>query len=102
MSVFPTPLFALKPDAMARQYVNVSNRLSIAYRGREFEKYVQVPATLFPIMRALGVSRSSEVTLYLDEEGKRMVFGIAIDDAQIIDLWLYTHDRIPPSFLRPR
>jgi len=100
MTVFQAPSFALKPDTSPRMHASVSNRMQVAYRGREMEKLVQVSSALFPILRVLGVKPENQVTLYLDEDGRKMVFGLIIDDERIIDLWHYTMDRVPPTFLK--
>ena len=83
----------------ARQVANVSNRLEVSHRRKELVKYVNVSTTLFQIMLALYVPIESEVTLFLDTDGPRMLFGILIDEDQLIDLWHYTMDQVPHVLL---
>lgn len=101
MTVFPNPAFALKPDTQTRRYANVSNSLNIFYGGREYTRLIQVGTALFPIMRLLRITPEDQVSLYLDEDARKMVFGLIINEERIIDLWHYTMDRVPPFIRKP-
>jgi hypothetical protein len=94
---FDSPQFPLVLASGPADIANVSNALEIGYRGREMVKYLNVHTGLFQIMLALNVPLDSSVTLYLDEDGRKMVFGILIDDNRLIDLWHYTTDQLPPA-----
>lgn len=96
---FTQPLFRLRTEAVARQYVNVSNRLDVSYRGRDTEVFVEVPAALFTVMRTLKVPVDSSVTLFLEEDGQKMLFGLVVDEEQLYDLWHYTKDSLPKGTL---
>ncbi len=96
---FDSPQFPLMVAEQEVQVANVSNRLEIGHRGKDLIKYLNVHTVLFQIMWALGVPVDSSVTLYLDDDGRKMVFGMLVDDNRLIDLWHYTFDQVPPVFL---
>lgn len=95
MNYLDKPLFKLKPDN-PRQYANVSNALEVTERGSSRVRHVQVSTSLFHLMRTLKVPVSSQVTLYLDIEKDRAVFGMMVDDLDIHDLWDYATKLLPP------
>lgn len=90
------PLFKLLPDASPRQYANVSNLLEVVRGGRVTTAHIQVGASLFHLMHYLGVPVDAEVSLFLDQEGDRMIFGISVNEDQIHDLWSYSIKLLPP------
>lgn len=95
-TLLDSPLFSLKPDASARQYANCSNTLEVVRGAKVSYAYVQVSASLFHLMRFLGVPVGAEVTLYLDIEGAAAIFGISINGTEIVDLWTYNARALPP------
>lgn len=99
MTYLDQPLFKLKPDTEPRLYANVSNRLEIAEAGRVRYALVQVNTSVFHLMHHFGVPPTAEVTLYLDVERDRSVFGITTDDGQFYDLWVYL-TKLLPGFLK--
>lgn len=94
------PLFNLKPDVSARLYANCSNSLEVVRGSRVTFAHIQVGASLFHLMRWLKVPASAEVSLYLDQEGDLAVFGMCINEGEIIDLWTYPNDTLPPFLAR--
>lgn len=90
------PLFQIKPDVSARQYVNCSNLLEVVTNSRAHTVAVQVPACLFQLMLFLKVPVGADVSLYLDQEGSQMVFGLCVNGTEIHDLWTYTRASLPP------
>lgn len=98
---FTRPLFRLRTDPLKtpRSCINVSNMLEVSRRGKDTEVCVDVPAALFTVMRTLGVSPDSNVTMYLEEDGPRLLFGILVDDEEVYDLWHYTRDQVHSSLL---
>lgn len=96
---FSSPLFKLKTMAQPLQFANVSNALEVSKGSREFLRYVEVPATLFSVMRSLAVPQSVDVTLFLEQDGPRYLFGMVTSDDQLYDLWHYTHDALPAGLL---
>jgi len=90
------PRFQLKPDASARQYANCSNLLEVVINNRARTVAVQVPAVLFHLMQFLKVPVGADVSLYLDQEGAIMVFGLCVNGTEIHDLWTYTKASLPP------
>lgn len=98
---FTRPLFRLRPDPLKtpRRCINVSNTLEVSFRGRDAEVGVDVPAALFTVMRTLGVSPDSNVSMYLEEDGPRLLFGIMVDEEEVHDLWHYTRDQVHDSIL---
>lgn len=92
---FTQPLFRLRTETLEKQYINVSNKLEVSYQGEDTEVFIEVPAALFTVMRTLKVPVDSAATMYLDEDGPRMLFGIVVDGEQLFDLWHYTMDTLP-------
>ena len=97
--MFDRPQFKLIPQAMEVQYANVSNCLDVTTRRGDHTVFVEVDTSLFTIMAALGVKLDSEVTMYLEYHDQRWLFGLVIDDEQLIDLWYYLPDSVPRSIL---
>lgn len=95
-----SPLFTLVPDTHRRDYANVSNLLDVLYRGRETTVPVVVNTTLFQIMASMHVEVGSAVTMFLEEDARRLLFGIVVDDREVFDLWHYMMDDVPPRLLR--
>lgn len=97
--IYPSPLFKLVPMDAPQMFANVSNSLEITHNGREYQKYVEVGTALFQALRVLKVEPESEVTMFLEDDGPRMLFGIVVDGEELHDLWHYTRDRVPQSLL---
>lgn len=95
-TILDAPLFKLKPDKAPRQYANVSNRLEIARAGEVYHVLTQVGSGLFTLLRFLKVAPSSSVTMFLDFDQGRAVFGVMVDDLDIFDLWDYAPNLLPP------
>ncbi len=98
---YTRPLFRLQADPLkSRQScINVSSILEVSRRGRDSEAHVVVSATLFTVMRQLRVSLESTVSMYLEDDGPRLLFGIMVDGHEVHDLWHYTRDQIPDALL---
>lgn len=90
------PLFNLKPDAGPRLYANICNTLEVVRAGKVSYRHIQIGASLFHLMHHLKVPVDSEVTVYLDIEKGRAVFGIMINEQSIHDLWSYADNLLPP------
>lgn len=89
------PLFPLKPDS-PRLYANVSNALEIVRGGEISVRHIQVGASLLTLMRTLKVPQSASVTLYLDIEKGRAIFGLVVDNLIFHDLWDLPVAALPP------
>lgn len=99
---FNKPLFSLVPMDRSQHWANVSNAVEVSHNGRDSVAYIEVSATLFPILADLKVPLDSEVVLFLEDDGPRMLFGIIVDGEQLHDLWHYTMDKVPASLLHCR
>lgn len=105
MLLFQTPQFRLLPDPQGhRLYANVDNLLEIATQEGLATAPVQVPASLFVLMKdVLRVKPESSVSLAVDEveqgEDVRYVFSLLVDDQQIYDLWDYSPNSLPAWLL---
>lgn len=98
--LFDKPTFTLRLSGETINYANVENTLTIDHRGRSYQKTVEVPALLFTVMRRLSVPVDQPITMYLEEYGRKMVFGIALTGTdQFLDLWFYTFDQLPKGML---
>lgn len=98
---FTRPLFRLQADPLRtpRNCINVSNILEVSRKGRDSEAFVVVPSGLFTVMRQLRVSPESTVSMYLEDDGPRLLFGIMVDGQEVFDLWHYTRDQIHDALL---
>lgn len=96
---FDKALFPLVPMDHQQHWANVDNTIDVQYRDREQVAFIEVSATLFPILADIGVPVDSNVTLFLESDGPKMLFGIIVDDTVLYDLWHYTMDRVPRELL---
>lgn len=90
------PLFPLRPDSSPRLYANVSNALEIVRGGEISVRHIQVGASLMTLMRALKIPQAASVTLYLDIERGRAIFGLVVDNLSFHDLWDLPEAALPP------
>jgi hypothetical protein len=99
-TTFDTPQCTLLPDTHARHYANVVNLLQwVDYQGNGKEYTVVVPTWLFPFMRdVLKLDPSEQVFMYIAQQGKYFVFGLAYGEQEYIDLWAYTVQTLPGCF----
>lgn len=105
MLLFQTPQFRLLPDQQGhRRYANVDNLLEFATRDEIATAPVQVPASLFVLMKdVLRIKPESSVSLAVDEvehdEEVRYVFSLFVDDRDVYDLWDYSPNSLPAWLL---
>lgn len=95
VTLFKAPLFTLRQAPATQQWANVSNTLDVLHRGREGVRLIQVGTALFPVLQFLKVDPESVVTLFLEDDGNRFLFGVVVDDEELFDLWHYTPDQVP-------
>lgn len=100
---FDRPVFKLIPMDHPMQWANVSNKMSVTHRGNDYSVYTEVPTSLFPILAYLEISVDSTVSVFLEDDGPKMLFGIIVDEdseePDLFDLWHYTMDLVPKEFL---
>lgn len=60
---------------------------------------MEVNTTLFHVMHTLKVSPDSDVSLFLEQDGRKMVFGIEVDRDTVFDLWHYMMADLPNGIL---
>jgi hypothetical protein len=101
-TTFPNPEWPLLPDYETRFYANVDNRVERHYpNGRVKHVPIQVPTAMFTFLKdVLHVDPSEEVTMYVVQDGKYYIFGLAWGsaDTNVADLWFYSPASLPAIF----
>lgn len=97
--LFDKPRFALRVADSHQMYALVDNELEVSYAGQDFSRYVDVPTELFTLMKFLRVAPDQHVTLFLEEDGPFLLFGMIVSDEVVHDLWHYAVNSVPPAML---
>lgn len=70
----------------------------IPARGREYVEHVVVPTEFFSLLEqtetAAKVRAAGKVSFYLEEYGKRWIFGYFVGE-EAVDLWYWTPATLP-------
>lgn len=97
--IFDNHQFLLRVAKKPRQFANLSNRLDVDLARTSFTRYIEINSFLFTILRRFKVSRDSEIELFLEADGNKLLFGMVIDNREVLDLWHYTRDQLPWGLL---